>query len=53
LKWIVGKDGRAKQLQLKAARNIEGYNREMPPEERLPYWVVVVRARRPDDGVRR
>ena len=43
LKWIVGKmDARYKQLQAKAVRNIEGYNREVPPEERLPYWVVVV-----------
>ena len=43
LKWIVGKmDERYKQLQAKAARNIEGYNREVPPEEKLPYWIVVV-----------
>ena len=43
LKWIVGKmDERYKQLQAKAARNIEGYNREVPVEEKLPYWVVVV-----------
>ncbi|HYB40422.1 MAG TPA: DNA translocase FtsK 4TM domain-containing protein, partial [Candidatus Methylomirabilis sp.] len=43
LKWIVGKmDERYKLLQAKAARNIEGYNREMPVEERLPYWIVVV-----------
>ena len=43
LKWIVGKmDERYKQLQLKQVRNIEGYNREVEPEERLPYWVVVV-----------
>jgi S-DNA-T family DNA segregation ATPase FtsK/SpoIIIE len=43
LKWIVGKmDERYKQLQAKAARNIEGYNREVPPVERLPYWIVVV-----------
>jgi len=43
LKWIVGKmDSRYKQLQAKAVRNIEGYNKEVPPEERLPYWVVVV-----------
>ncbi|HKA62856.1 MAG TPA: DNA translocase FtsK [Methylomirabilota bacterium] len=43
LKWIVGKmDSRYKQLQSKAVRNIEGYNKEVPPEERLPYWVVVV-----------
>jgi S-DNA-T family DNA segregation ATPase FtsK/SpoIIIE len=43
LKWIVGKmDERYKQLQAKAVRNIEGYNKEAAPEERLPYWVVVV-----------
>ncbi|PWU21942.1 MAG: cell division protein FtsK [Candidatus Rokuibacteriota bacterium] len=43
LKWIVGKmDERYKLLQGKAARNIEGYNRDVPTEERLPYWVVVV-----------
>ncbi len=43
LKWIVGKmDDRYKQLQVKAVRNIEGYNKEVLPEERLPYWVVVV-----------
>jgi DNA segregation ATPase FtsK/SpoIIIE, S-DNA-T family len=43
LKWIVGKmDDRYKLLQAKAVRNIEGYNRESAPEERLPYWVVVV-----------
>jgi S-DNA-T family DNA segregation ATPase FtsK/SpoIIIE len=43
LTWIVGKmDERYKQLQAKAVRNIEGYNKEVPPEEKLPYWVVVV-----------
>jgi S-DNA-T family DNA segregation ATPase FtsK/SpoIIIE len=43
LKWIVGKmDDRYKQLQTKAVRNIEGYNKEVLPDERLPYWVVVV-----------
>ena len=43
LKWIVGKmDERYKQLQAKAVRNIEGYNKEVGAEERLPYWVVVV-----------
>ena len=43
LKWIVGKmDDRYKLLQGKAVRNIEGYNKEVPPEEKLPYWVVVV-----------
>jgi len=43
LKWIVGKmDDRYKALQAKAVRNIEGYNKEVAPEEKLPYWVVVV-----------
>jgi len=43
LKWIVGKmDDRYKALQAKAVRNIEGYNKEVPPEEKLPYWIVVV-----------
>ena len=43
LKWIVGKmDDRYKLLQGKAVRNIEGYNRDVPVEEKLPYWVVVV-----------
>jgi S-DNA-T family DNA segregation ATPase FtsK/SpoIIIE len=43
LRWIVGKmDERYKQLQAKQVRNIDGYNREVPVEERLPYWVVVV-----------
>jgi S-DNA-T family DNA segregation ATPase FtsK/SpoIIIE len=43
LKWIVGKmDDRYKLLQGKAVRNIEGYNREAPAEDKLPYWVVVV-----------
>ncbi|MBI3108698.1 MAG: DNA translocase FtsK 4TM domain-containing protein [Candidatus Rokubacteria bacterium] len=43
LKWIVGKmDERYKLLQGKAVRNIEGYNREVPAEEKLPYWIVVV-----------
>jgi S-DNA-T family DNA segregation ATPase FtsK/SpoIIIE len=43
LKWIVGKmDERYKQLQTKAARNIEGYNREAPHDSKLPYWIVVV-----------
>ena len=31
-----------KALQAKAVRNIEGYNKEVAPEEKLPYWVVVV-----------
>jgi S-DNA-T family DNA segregation ATPase FtsK/SpoIIIE len=43
LRWIVGKmDDRYKLLQVKQVRNIEGYNREVSAEERLPYWVVVV-----------
>jgi S-DNA-T family DNA segregation ATPase FtsK/SpoIIIE len=43
LKWIVGKmDERYKLLQGKQARNIEGYNRDVSEEERLPYWVVVL-----------
>jgi S-DNA-T family DNA segregation ATPase FtsK/SpoIIIE len=43
LRWIVGKmDERYKTLQTKQVRNIEGYNRAVPEEERLPYWVVVV-----------
>jgi S-DNA-T family DNA segregation ATPase FtsK/SpoIIIE len=43
LRWIVGRmDERYKLLAAKAVRNIESYNREMPPAERLPYWVVVV-----------
>ncbi|HZO38745.1 MAG TPA: DNA translocase FtsK [Methylomirabilota bacterium] len=43
LRWIVGKmDERYKTLQLKQVRNIEGYNKVVPPEEKLPYWVVVV-----------
>ena len=35
-------DERYKTLQAKQVRNIEGYNRAVDPEERLPYWVVVV-----------
>jgi DNA segregation ATPase FtsK/SpoIIIE, S-DNA-T family len=43
LRWIVGKmDERYKTLQIKQVRNIEGYNKVVPEEERLPYWVVVV-----------
>ena len=43
LRWIVGKmDERYKTLQLKQVRNIEGYNKAVGPEEKLPYWVVVV-----------
>ena len=43
LRWIVGKmDERYKTLQVKQVRSIEGYNKAVGPEERLPYWVVVV-----------
>src|SRR5262245_30264139 len=43
LRWIVGKmDERYRTLQLKQVRNIEGYNKAVGPEEKLPYWVVVV-----------
>jgi S-DNA-T family DNA segregation ATPase FtsK/SpoIIIE len=43
LRWIVGKmDERYKTLQHKQVRNIEGYNRAVAAEDRLPYWVVVV-----------
>ncbi len=43
LRWIVGKmDERYKTLQHKQVRNIEGYNRAVPADDRLPYWVVVV-----------
>ena len=43
LRWIVAKmDERYKLLQAKQVRNIDGYNRVVPPEEKLPYWVVVV-----------
>ncbi|MBI2014074.1 MAG: DNA translocase FtsK [Candidatus Rokubacteria bacterium] len=43
LRWIVGKmDERYKALQGRQVRNIEGYNKAVAPEERLPYWVVVV-----------
>ncbi|PYO04205.1 MAG: cell division protein FtsK [Candidatus Rokuibacteriota bacterium] len=43
LRWIVGKmDERYRTLQIKQVRNIEGYNKAVDPEERLPYWVVVV-----------
>ena len=43
LRWIVGKmDERYKTLQMKQVRNIEGYNKAVGEEERLPYWVVVV-----------
>ena len=43
LRWIVGRmDERYKLLAAKSVRNIEGYNREVEPAERLPYWIVVV-----------
>jgi len=43
LRWIVGKmDERYKTLQHRQVRNIEGYNRAVTAEDRLPYWVVVV-----------
>jgi S-DNA-T family DNA segregation ATPase FtsK/SpoIIIE len=43
LRWIVGRmDERYKLLAARGVRNIEGYNREVAPEERLPYWVVIV-----------
>jgi len=43
LRWIVGRmDERYKLLAARSVRNIEGYNREVAPEERLPYWVVIV-----------
>jgi S-DNA-T family DNA segregation ATPase FtsK/SpoIIIE len=43
LRWIVGRmDERYRLLAAKAVRNIEGYNREVAPEQRLPYWVVIV-----------
>jgi len=43
LRWIVGKmDERYKLLQAKQVRSIEGYNKAVAAEERLPYWVVVV-----------
>jgi S-DNA-T family DNA segregation ATPase FtsK/SpoIIIE len=43
LRWIVGKmDERYKELQTKQVRNIEGYNKAVAPEARLPYWVVVI-----------
>jgi S-DNA-T family DNA segregation ATPase FtsK/SpoIIIE len=35
-------DERYRLLAAKAVRNIEGYNREVAPEQRLPYWVVIV-----------
>src|SRR5207249_1377277 len=43
LRWIVGRmDERYKLLAAKSVRHIEGYNREVPPGERLPYWVIIV-----------
>jgi S-DNA-T family DNA segregation ATPase FtsK/SpoIIIE len=43
LRWIVGKmDERYKLLQQKQVRNIDGYNRVVAVEEKLPFWVVVV-----------
>ncbi len=43
LRWIVGKmEERYKQLQARQVRNIEGYNKAVDTEARLPYWVVVV-----------
>ncbi len=43
LRWIVGKmDERYKLLQARQVRNIEGYNKAVTVEDRLPYWVVVV-----------
>ena len=43
LRWIVGKmDERYKELQTKQVRNIEGYNRAVEADKRLPYWVVVI-----------
>jgi S-DNA-T family DNA segregation ATPase FtsK/SpoIIIE len=43
LRWIVGKmDERYKLLQAKQVRSIEGYNKTVDSEGRLPYWIVVV-----------
>jgi S-DNA-T family DNA segregation ATPase FtsK/SpoIIIE len=43
LRWIVGRmDERYKLLAEKSVRNIEGYNREVDPAERLPYWIIIV-----------
>jgi len=43
LRWIVGKmDERYKLLQARQVRSIEGYNKAVPAEERLPCWIVVV-----------
>src|SRR2546428_6714120 len=35
-------DGRYGAVQLKQVGNSGGYNRAVPAEEKLPYWVVVV-----------
>src|SRR2546422_3665167 len=41
LPWIVGKmDERYKLLQARQVRSIEGYNKAVPAEERLPCWIV-------------
>ena len=43
LRWLTGRmDERYKLLAAKSVRNIEGYNQSVPPEERIPYWVVIV-----------
>ena len=43
LRWIVGRmDDRYKLLAEKSVRNIEGYNKEVEPAQRLPYWVIIV-----------
>jgi S-DNA-T family DNA segregation ATPase FtsK/SpoIIIE len=43
LRWIVGRmDERYKLLAAKSVRNVEGYNREVPAAERLPYWIIIV-----------
>jgi len=43
LRWIVGRmDDRYKLLAEKSVRNIEGYNKEVEPAERLPYWIIIV-----------
>ncbi len=43
LRWIVAKmEERYKLLAARSVRNIEGYNREVEPAERLPYWIVIV-----------
>jgi DNA segregation ATPase FtsK/SpoIIIE, S-DNA-T family len=43
LRFVVAKmDERYRLLAARSVRNIEGYNREAPPGERLPYWIVIV-----------